>query len=350
MQINPLNKKLEYRTCNFCGSNNFSSHKKGFDRIHSTTPDTITEFVQCRRCSNIYLNPVIKKEYLGEFYPSNEYYTMNKDFKNNNLSFSDRLFITIAIQKFGYSIGCVKKLDKTPTTLINKVVAWLLYQIKKKYYIRRILPNQKSKKLLEYGFGGGKFLSDMAYLGWSCSGIEQSAQNKEQYKELGIHIYDHISQIAEEPQFDVIYAYHSIEHEYHPLQLFVEFSKRIKKNGKLIVGVPNHNSLLAKIFGKYWDNLGIPIHLTLFNQESMRKFQDAAGFEIIEIRHSGHSESISGGIQWVINDLVSKFTKKRFHNNSIRNFRLLNIIIYPIILVLDLIRQSDACEYVSVKK
>tara|TARA_B100001057_G_scaffold324342_1_gene324552 strand:- start:2742 stop:3551 length:810 start_codon:yes stop_codon:yes gene_type:complete len=91
---------------------------------------------------------------------------------------------------------------------------------------------------------------------------------------------NYIKEIKEE--FDIIVAYHVIEHLDDPLQLIKDIKNKLKKNGKIIIGTPLIGGLISNYFGKNFRlyNKG---HEILFNMKSLKKLFQSNGFKIIKI-------------------------------------------------------------------
>ena len=76
--------------------------------------------------------------------------------------------------------------------------------------------------------------------------------------------------------------YHVIEHLKDPVEAIKLIKKVLKKDGILIVGTPNIDSLVAKMFGKNYRHL-IPAHICLYGINSLANFLEKNNFKIIKI-------------------------------------------------------------------
>ena len=56
-----------------------------------------------------------------------------------------------------------------------------------------------------------------------------------------------------------------------------------KKDGRLIVAMPNCNSLDAKIYGKHWATYDVPRHLYHFTPENIQRLFEETGMQIEKI-------------------------------------------------------------------
>jgi 2-polyprenyl-3-methyl-5-hydroxy-6-metoxy-1,4-benzoquinol methylase len=100
---------------------------------------------------------------------------------------------------------------------------------------------------------------------------------------------------AVDPQlrFDLIILSHVLEHEMSPTQLLVKCRKLLTLNGKLLISVPNIESLEARVFGRYWRGLDIPRHTVHFRERVLIQLLEALGFSVLEIRPLMWAASIS---------------------------------------------------------
>jgi SAM-dependent methyltransferase len=81
--------------------------------------------------------------------------------------------------------------------------------------------------------------------------------------------------------FDVIMFYHVIEHLENPKKELKILYKILKRNGVLIVGTPNVQSLAGRIFKKNF-RLFAPGHLCLYNKNSLTWLLKENGFTVFK--------------------------------------------------------------------
>lgn len=139
-------------------------------------------------------------------------------------------------------------------------------------------------KVLDVGCGLGylltslntKFKFGLEPSSYACKMIEKK------YSDIKIFNFNNnfIEKIDEE--FDIIVAYHVIEHLNDPVKLIKDLKKKLKKNGKLIIGTPLIGTIISNYFGKYYRNY-IKDHEILFNLKSLKKLLNNNNFKIIRI-------------------------------------------------------------------
>src|SRR5262249_53998185 len=89
--------------------------------------------------------------------------------------------------------------------------------------------------------------------------------------------------------FDVITMWQSLEHVHAPLDVLREAHRLLAPAGKLIVAVPNIDSLAFRWFGQAWYGLDLPRHLIHFSPWTLRLMLHRAGFRAGRLRMVRHS-------------------------------------------------------------
>src|SRR5205823_10757107 len=93
----------------------------------------------------------------------------------------------------------------------------------------------------------------------------------------------------ESASFDVITMWHSLEHVHHPMKILREAHRLLVPGGRLLVAVPNIDSLPFRWFGSAWYGLDLPRHLTHFAPWTLHLMLERAGFRpgpMCMVRHS----------------------------------------------------------------
>lgn len=83
--------------------------------------------------------------------------------------------------------------------------------------------------------------------------------------------------------FDVITAWHAIEHIHDLHGLWNCFGRWIKTDGLLVIAVPNSDSLDASFYGRHWAAWDAPRHLWHFNSNTMTMLGKQHGFRLLNI-------------------------------------------------------------------
>jgi 2-polyprenyl-3-methyl-5-hydroxy-6-metoxy-1,4-benzoquinol methylase len=147
--------------------------------------------------------------------------------------------------------------------------------------------------LLDIGCGCGEFLYFAKEDGWSVYGTEISNFSSNYISKM--YRIDTISignlEDISYPSgfFDVITIWHVLEHLTNPRRTLEEVSRIIKKNGLLVIAVPNFKSYIYKFIYKIIKGKDVEIfepdmrelHLYHFNQSNIKILLNRVGFEII---------------------------------------------------------------------
>lgn len=197
--------------------------------------------------------------------------------------------------------------------LDNKESAWLgLGYENRLKIISEIKPDVK--RVLDIGCGAGLFLDYLKNKGFIVEGIELSPWGYEiaKYK-LGLNIKNELIENLSPPskKFDVITLYDVIEHTTNPNNFLQVLRKWLKKDGVVIINVPNINSAISNSTKELWNKLCPPDHTFHFSQESISYLLNRNGYRPISIKtNSGDpGESLS---QLVVGFWVkaSRYSKK----------------------------------------
>lgn len=144
----------------------------------------------------------------------------------------------------------------------------------------------KKGSLLDYGTGTGFFADAMKRSGWTVSAIEKSPAAREFAKKrfsLDVEAEDALKRYAE-GSFDVVTLWHVMEHLEDLNGMWKTFHRVLKKQGVLLVAVPNPDSYDARKYGHIWAAYDVPRHLWHFRPSVMQRFGVKHGF-ILEERY-----------------------------------------------------------------
>ena len=84
-------------------------------------------------------------------------------------------------------------------------------------------------------------------------------------------------------KFDLIACYHVIEHLKKPEILIKNIHRMLNTNGHLIIGTPDFDSAMARIYKNKYRLLHDQTHISLFSLDSLCRFLRDHKFKIIQL-------------------------------------------------------------------
>jgi SAM-dependent methyltransferase len=163
----------------------------------------------------------------------------------------------------------------------------------------------KPGRILDIGCGSGEFLYRMKAQGWETSGVELSARAAEiGNRHYGLNIQAGTLAEAKLParHFDYVRLNHSFEHILDPQDTLRLIHRYLADDGRLFIGVPNVDGIQAKVFGKYWWNLGPPVHPFNYCRHTLTRLLHEHGFELVTFRTNSNFAGVLGSMQMALND------------------------------------------------
>ncbi len=231
--------------CPSCGHPKFVNHLICTD--HSISGDSFA-LVACQKCELVFTNPRPSVENMGVYYESQQYISHS----NKSLSIIDVIYKLVR----SYTLRQKSKL------------------------IRSLSP--KGTKLLDYGSGTGHFLKYMSHRGWEVSGVEPNPKARSMAEQqLKSAISPKLKTVKDE--YDIITAWHVIEHVHDLTKTIKHLAKRLSKNGYLVIAVPNIMSHDASHYRQNWAAYDVPRHLYHFSQSSFKQLVTSKKLKIKQI-------------------------------------------------------------------
>jgi 2-polyprenyl-3-methyl-5-hydroxy-6-metoxy-1,4-benzoquinol methylase len=159
-----------------------------------------------------------------------------------------------------------------------------------------LMNNSSQLKILDVGCGYGMLLSELStkYKNIDLFGIEKS---KEAIKKIPsfVHLFtadiedhDDVLNKLNKEKFDLIIFSDVLEHLYDPVNTLNFYSKFIKKNGAIVVTVPNIGNIYSRIslfFGFFnYSETGVmdKTHIRFFTKKTLSKLAISANLKIIK--------------------------------------------------------------------
>jgi SAM-dependent methyltransferase len=303
--------KIDY-ICPLCGSKKINVMYEGQDRLHNKEGRFI--IVKCIDCGCIFTYPQLSWDEMSKYYP-NSYLPYQ--------SFSARL-----VDKFISKRGL-----ETKRKIINKY--------------------KKSGSLLDIGCANGDFLR---YLNknsnWVLTGIEPNKNAISISKDLNINIINNTFENVSfsECSFDVVTMWHVFEHLSNPRESLNKIYKLLKSDGILILGIPNSESIDAKIFGKYWSGYDVPRHYFTYSKTLVKRLLQECGFITVNIfNFIGGFSAFKISMNFLLDDITIPSLIKKFTRSVIDSI-LFRILMFPYFLLVNYLGKGSTIVVVASKK
>jgi len=161
--------------------------------------------------------------------------------------------------------------------------------------------------ILDVGCGRGIFLEELKKHGWEVLGTEVFEGAQEIAKSLLIPIKTGNLKDMDitADTFEVVTLWHTLEH-IEDLSILDKINKILKKNGILIVNVPNIESFQSRIFKKKWIHYNVPHHVHHFSPKSLSLLLTQYGFSPFSVKHFCFTYNFFGWLEGFIDTLFKK--------------------------------------------
>ena len=140
---------------------------------------------------------------------------------------------------------------------------------------------------MDVGSGYGFFIKAIGDVGFQATGLEVSSARREISKTItNVPL---LSKAITGPnktknRYDIITLIHVLEHIKDPIKLCSDLRSYLKKDGTLIIEVPNTNHYLLKINKPYKDFFWQRAHISYFTEKTVRRVLEEAGYQIVKIK------------------------------------------------------------------
>jgi SAM-dependent methyltransferase len=235
--------------CPVCNATNFNKFITCKD---FTVSQEVFTIVECKDCRYKFTNPRPEPKNIGNYYKSTDY-----------ISHSD-----------------------TKKGIVSK-----LYHIVRNYTLKnklKLINKHVSRgTILDYGCGTGSFLSVCKNNGWNAFGFEPDNDAVKIANQKGVIVFNKLNELKNQnltTGYDVITLWHVLEHVTELNETVSFLKENLKKDGALIIALPNYKSYDAEIYKEFWAAYDVPRHLYHFDQLSINDLMSKRGFFLEEIK------------------------------------------------------------------
>jgi 2-polyprenyl-3-methyl-5-hydroxy-6-metoxy-1,4-benzoquinol methylase len=235
-------------------------------------------YIECPVCNSKDIQKVLD---IQDYTVSNEFFEV-WHCKQCTFRFTQNIPSAVNIGPYYQSANYVSHSD-TQEGFIHKcyhLVRSYTLQVKLKLIQRTT--GKKIGDILDVGAGTGAFSKKMKDAGWFVTALEPDETARlNALEKNGIELLspDHLFQCKPD-SFDAITMWHVLEHV-HDLHGYLNmYHTVLRKNGRLVIAVPNYTSYDATVYQSFWAAYDVPRHLYHFSPESMAIFAEKKGFKI----------------------------------------------------------------------
>lgn len=230
----------EVSVCDLCGSDRF------------THEFTVNEYnmLRCSNCGLVFTSPRYSEDALTQMY-KNQYYESAPSY-----------------------LSC--QLEQPPEDLRNLATA-----VKK-----MVSPKNRSTTLrsLDVGCGAGHAVAAFESSGWEAVGIDLNQTAVRAGKNLGLNLNAMDISEVEPCSFDVVTAFHVLEHVASPKTFLNQCTSCLVPRGILVIEVPNYESRNARRLREHWPNLLPQLHLYQFAPATLKAYLVRVNLEELRMR------------------------------------------------------------------
>jgi 2-polyprenyl-3-methyl-5-hydroxy-6-metoxy-1,4-benzoquinol methylase len=290
--------------CRICGSKEHKREYVAKEIMFSTYQEFVYD--ECLSCSSLQIRDVPDQKTLSSHYPK-QYYS----FADTN-SGSGRNALKERFKRWA-----VAERDKAAfgqSSLVGQI-----FNLLKPHQLMAIVGStgiRPGQRLLDVGCGAGFLLSRLADIGFkNALGVDPFIDS-DIITKSGIAIRK-LSLQDVPGLFDLIMFHHSMEHMVFPRDELQTAHRKLRPNGRCLIGVPTPSSQAWETYGVDWVQLDAPRHLTLISRAGMAMLAKHCGFSIVRIIDVSQgwsfmeSELIRRGIS--ITDKGSRYQTRSWH-------------------------------------
>lgn len=164
-------------------------------------------------------------------------------------------------------------------------------------YLREAMTN---RDVLDFGCGAGGYLLKARSTAHHVMGIELEARLQPHYHANGLKVFQSIDDLPSDQRFDLITAFHVVEHLEDPASTLRQLATSLRDGGRIIIEVPSSADALLTLYENapfseftYWS-----CHLYLFNAANLTLLAKKAGLKLEYVSHI-QRYPISNHLHWL---------------------------------------------------
>ena len=235
------------------------------------------KFLICKKCDIVFIYPFPKNKQINDFYQHHYGSYMKERSKEQEWDDLSKQF---------------KILKKRDIPLRSPFL--------KKYL--------KKGNICDVGSSTGFMMEHLKKKGFKVFGVEPSEEHREFSEKKGFKVFKKIDDTN--IKFDNVVNYYVLEHVHNPIFFIKNLLGLLKKNGRLILEVPNRNDFLLKQANlkSYKDFILQKMHVMNYSALSLKFLFDKFNIEYKILK--GEKYSLDNHMNWLINNKPGKIDFK----------------------------------------
>ncbi len=201
--------------------------------------------IACQDCGLLFVHPQPSPEMLNEYYAP----------------------------EGGWQASRTEKSPKSPQTRTKGAAPAMLAALDPYFAASR---PAAGASVFDFGCGPGTWLNSFQDYGWETFGLEPCSHD-------AFVRHKRLTDIPAEPQFDLVLAYHVLEHLPRPLDTLRQLAQAIRPNGHCFISVPRIDTLAVHRQIDYC--LHPRHHIVGFTETCLRGLLARAGLEVLATFH-----------------------------------------------------------------
>jgi SAM-dependent methyltransferase len=139
--------------------------------------------------------------------------------------------------------------------------------------------------VLDAGAGRGRLVAELARRGYDARGIEPSERGAASAAAAGLPVARESLERHSDAGLDAVVLWHVLEHLDEPGAALARVRSWLRPGGLVLVGVPNAESLQARIAGEGWLHWDVPRHRVHLSPSGLESLLRRSGFEPARTSH-----------------------------------------------------------------
>ena len=147
-----------------------------------------------------------------------------------------------------------------------------------------------------------------------------------------------------EARYDVVTAYHSLEHSYDPAQFLGVLNTLLEQGGNLVLGVPHFDHVGLRVFGATHTSFHAPYHLHFFNVLTLRRLLKEAGFGVDRVETEWFFSSVNSATSLLTRLGMRELSRPRL------GLTLPFLLVWPLAAIAEKVCPLGGCVLITARK